>query len=103
MGGREELLVVDCLEKPRCAYKDFTEITSKFPSTSSGPSSGGNRFKKRYIQQKLCVVRQSESVRGGVSLVEQSANRKRARNRDRESGGDNAGAAKKLKVFPIFK
>ena len=41
------------LEKPECPYKNFSEITSKLPSTSPGPSS---KFKKRYIQQKLCVV-----------------------------------------------
>ena len=47
------------------------------------------------------MVRESENVRGGMSLVEHSANRKRARDGDRESGGDNTGTAKKLKVFPI--
>ena len=48
------------------------------------------------------MVRQTEGVLGGVSLVDQSANRKQAHNGDRESGGDNARAAKKLKVFSIF-
>ena len=99
VGGVEELLVVDCPEKPRYAFRNFTELTAKIPSTSPGPSS---KFKKRCFQQKLCVVRQTEGVRGGVSLFDRSANRKQARNGDRESGGDNARAAKKLKVFSIF-
>jgi hypothetical protein len=102
---KDELLIVDCPEKPRCAYKNFTEISLKFLSILPGPSSGGrgDRIKKRYIHQKLFVVRLSEIVLGGILLVEQTANRKRARDRDRESVMDIAGTANNLKNFTVFK
>ena len=45
VGEKEELLVVKYPKKPRCAYINYTEISSKFPSTSPGPSSWGYRFK----------------------------------------------------------
>jgi hypothetical protein len=58
---KEKLLVVRAPEetKPKCLYKNFTDICSKLPSSSPGTI----LEKKQYIQQKVCVSRQSAKVR----------------------------------------
>jgi hypothetical protein len=94
MGEKKEKLLAPEETKPKCLYANFTDICSKLPGTSTGTILGK--------KQKLCVSRKSANVRGGMLLIEQSTNQKRARSGDRECGGDVQGAAKKLKVFPIF-
>ena len=55
--------------KSNIIFKNFTELCSNRPSTSPGTfaGGGGDKIKKGYIQQTLCVSQKTGG--GSISLV----------------------------------